>query len=77
VYGIEMGVKEITLSVNGDAVEEVVMLAFLEGKALSGFVEKCLELLLFAKSVMDLFKRLGLGSLELALDVKSALTWWV
>jgi hypothetical protein len=77
VYGIEMGVKEITLSVNGDAVEEVVMLAFLEGKALSGFAEKCLELLLFAKSVTDLFKRLGLGSLELALDVKSALTWWV
>ena len=59
-----MAKKKLTLSVSGDLLEEVKLIARREGVSLSGIVEEYFEYFISAKWIDALAEELGLGVLE-------------
>ena len=59
-----MAKKKLTLSLEGDLLDEVKGIAAIRGKSLSGIVEEYLEYLVFERWAEVLGKELDLGDLE-------------
>jgi len=59
-----MAKKKLTLSIEGDLLDEVKGIAAIRGKSLSGIVEEYLEYLVFERWAEALGKELDLGDLE-------------
>ncbi len=57
--------RKLTLSVDGDLLDEVKGIAAIRGRSLSSIVEEYLEYLVFEKWAEALGRELGLGDLEL------------
>jgi hypothetical protein len=62
--GIRMVKKKLTLSLEGDLLDEVKGIAAIRGRSLSGIVEEYLEYLVFERWAEALGKELDLGDLE-------------
>ncbi len=60
--------KKLTLSINGDLIDEVKRVALSEGRSLSSLVEEYLEFLALETWIMKLAEDLGLGELEPVFD---------
>lgn len=56
--------RKLTLSVDGDLLDEVKGIAAIRGRSLSSIVEEYLEYLVFEKWAEALGRELGLGDLE-------------
>jgi metal-responsive CopG/Arc/MetJ family transcriptional regulator len=59
-----MAKKKLTLSIEGDLLDEVKGIAAIRGKSLSDIVEEYLEYLVFERWAETLGKELDLGDLE-------------
>jgi len=60
--------RKLTLSVDGDLLDEVKGIAAIRGRSLSSIVEEYLEYLVFEKWAEALGRELGLGDLELTTE---------
>lgn len=62
--GVWMAKKKLTLSVEGDLLDEVKGIVAVRGRSLSSIVEEYLEYLVFERWAEVLSEELGLGDLE-------------